>query len=115
MASFADNSRRSSPWAAKIYTDARASGKDHAHAIRITVAKILGEMAEIHGRRAADTVHEHEWWSVPVHFELDGAVGIGGDRYGGFLLLRRMGRNTGQRSHGSPPAVYDHVRTGHEP
>ncbi|MFB9830807.1 IS110 family transposase [Actinoallomurus acaciae] len=35
MASFADNSRRSSPWAAKIYTDARASGKDHAHVIRV--------------------------------------------------------------------------------
>ena len=35
MASFADNSRRSSPWAAKIYTDARSGGKDHAHAIRV--------------------------------------------------------------------------------
>jgi transposase len=32
---FADNSRRASPWAADIYTRARASGKDHAHAIRI--------------------------------------------------------------------------------
>lgn len=35
MTSFADHSRRSSPWAEKIYTDARAGGKDHAHAIRI--------------------------------------------------------------------------------
>jgi len=32
---FADNSRHASPWAAKVYDDARASGKDHPHAIRI--------------------------------------------------------------------------------
>jgi len=32
---FAGNSRHASPWAAKTYTDARASGKDHPHAIRI--------------------------------------------------------------------------------
>jgi transposase len=32
---FADNSRHASPWAAKIYNDARASGKDHPHAVRI--------------------------------------------------------------------------------
>jgi transposase len=35
MTIFADNSRHASPWAAKIYNDARASGKDHQHAIRI--------------------------------------------------------------------------------
>ncbi|WP_433263303.1 IS110 family transposase [Actinosynnema sp. CS-041913] len=35
LTTFADNSRRASPWAADIYTRARASGKDHAHAIRI--------------------------------------------------------------------------------
>ena len=35
ITTFADNSRRASPWAAKIYNDARASGKDHPHAIRI--------------------------------------------------------------------------------
>ena len=35
MTTFADNSRHASPWAAKIYSDARASGKDHPHAIRI--------------------------------------------------------------------------------
>jgi transposase len=35
VTTFADNSRHASPWAAKIYTDARASGKDHPHAIRI--------------------------------------------------------------------------------
>lgn len=32
---FADNSRHESPWAANIYQRARASGKDHPHAIRI--------------------------------------------------------------------------------
>jgi transposase len=35
ITTFADNSRHASPWAAKIYTDARASGKDHPHAIRV--------------------------------------------------------------------------------
>jgi transposase len=32
---YADNSRHSSPWAAKIYNDARAAGKDHPHAVRV--------------------------------------------------------------------------------
>ena len=32
---FADNGRHSSPWAAKLYADARARGKRHPHAIRI--------------------------------------------------------------------------------
>jgi transposase len=35
MTIFADNSRHASPWAAKIYNDARAAGKDHPHAVRI--------------------------------------------------------------------------------
>ena len=35
ITTFADNSRHASPWAAKIYNDARANGKDHPHAIRI--------------------------------------------------------------------------------
>jgi transposase len=35
VTTFADNSRHASPWAAKTYSDARASGKDHPHAIRI--------------------------------------------------------------------------------
>ena len=35
VTTFADNSRHASPWAAKIYGDARASGKDHPHAIRV--------------------------------------------------------------------------------
>jgi transposase len=32
---FADNSRHTSPWATAIYTNARAAGKDHPHAVRI--------------------------------------------------------------------------------
>jgi transposase len=32
---FADGSRHASPWAAGIYADARARGKDHPHAARI--------------------------------------------------------------------------------
>jgi transposase len=35
ITTFADNSRHASPWAAKIYTDARARGLDHPHAIRV--------------------------------------------------------------------------------
>jgi transposase len=35
VTTFADNSRHASPWAAKIYADARASGKDHPHAVRV--------------------------------------------------------------------------------
>jgi transposase len=35
MTTFADNSRHSSPWAAKVYTDALARGHDHPHAIRV--------------------------------------------------------------------------------
>jgi transposase len=35
LTTFADNSRHESPWAANIYTTARARGHDHPHAIRI--------------------------------------------------------------------------------
>jgi transposase len=35
LMTFADNSRHSSPWAARLYADARARGKRHPHAIRI--------------------------------------------------------------------------------
>lgn len=35
LTTFADNSRHSSPWAARLYADARARGKRHPHAIRI--------------------------------------------------------------------------------
>jgi transposase len=36
LCDFADGSRHASPWAAGIYAGARARGKDHPHAIRIT-------------------------------------------------------------------------------
>lgn len=32
---YADNSRHASPWAAHIYNNARAAGKDHPHAVRV--------------------------------------------------------------------------------
>jgi transposase len=35
ITTFADNSRHDSPWAASIYNQARAAGKDHPHAVRI--------------------------------------------------------------------------------
>jgi transposase len=35
LTTFADNSRHASPWAAKVYNDARKSGKDHPHAVRV--------------------------------------------------------------------------------
>jgi transposase len=35
ISTFADNSRHSSPWAAKVYTDAVARGHDHPHAVRV--------------------------------------------------------------------------------
>lgn len=35
LTTFADNSRHASPWAANIYNQARASGKDHPHAVRV--------------------------------------------------------------------------------
>jgi hypothetical protein len=36
LGDFADGSRHVSPWAAGIYAGARARGKDHPHAVRIT-------------------------------------------------------------------------------
>jgi transposase len=35
ITTFADNSRHASPWAAKVYADARTRGHDHPHAIRV--------------------------------------------------------------------------------
>jgi transposase len=35
MTTFADNSRHSSPWAAKIYNHARRAGKNHPHAVQV--------------------------------------------------------------------------------
>jgi transposase len=35
ITTFADNSRHANPWAAKVYTAARARGHDHPHAVRV--------------------------------------------------------------------------------
>ena len=35
ITTFAGNSRHASPWTANIYNDARASGQDHPHAVRV--------------------------------------------------------------------------------
>jgi transposase len=35
MTTFADNSRHANPWAANVYTQARARGHDHPHAVRV--------------------------------------------------------------------------------
>lgn len=37
LVTFADNSRHTSPWAARLYNDARRRGKRHPHAIRILI------------------------------------------------------------------------------
>jgi Transposase IS116/IS110/IS902 family len=55
---FADNSRRASPWAAKLYADARRRGKHHAHAIRILARAWLRVMwACWHTDTAYDPAH----------------------------------------------------------
>lgn len=41
---FADNSRHASPWAAKLYADARRRGKRHPHAVRILMRAWLRVM-----------------------------------------------------------------------
>jgi len=35
ITTFADNSRHASPWAARVYAEARARGHDHPHAVRV--------------------------------------------------------------------------------
>ena len=35
ITTFADNSRHENPWAARVYTEARARGHDHPHAVRV--------------------------------------------------------------------------------
>jgi transposase len=35
ITTFADNSRHASPWAATVYSEARARGHDHPHAVRV--------------------------------------------------------------------------------
>ncbi|HJU02493.1 MAG TPA: IS110 family transposase [Actinomycetes bacterium] len=42
LATFADNSRHSSPWAAKLYADARRRGKRHPQAVRVLMRAWLG-------------------------------------------------------------------------
>lgn len=44
LSTFADNSRHDSPWAAKLYADARARSKRHPHAIRILMRAWLRVM-----------------------------------------------------------------------
>lgn len=44
LATFADNSRHASPWAAQLYADARRRGKRHPHAIRILMRAWLRVM-----------------------------------------------------------------------
>ena len=44
LATFADNSRHASPWAAELYADARRRGKRHPHAIRILMRAWLRVM-----------------------------------------------------------------------
>ena len=44
LSTFADNSRRASPWAAQLYADARRRGKRHPHAIRILMRAWLRVM-----------------------------------------------------------------------
>ena len=44
LSTFADNSRHSSPWAAKLYADARRRGKRHPHAVRILMRAWLRVM-----------------------------------------------------------------------
>jgi hypothetical protein len=55
---FADNSRHASPWAAKLYADARRRGKRHPHAIRILMRAWLRVMwACWHNGTAYDPVN----------------------------------------------------------
>jgi transposase len=51
---FADNSRHASPWAAKVYADARARGLDHPHAIRVLAERGSGSSGAA-GRTACPT------------------------------------------------------------
>ena len=44
LATFADNSRHASPWAAALYAEARRRGKRHPHAIRILMRAWLPVM-----------------------------------------------------------------------
>jgi transposase len=56
---FADNSRRSSPWAATIYARARARGCDHPHAVRILARAWLRVLWRCWQDRAPYDVTQH--------------------------------------------------------
>jgi transposase len=58
LATFADNSRHASPWAAQLYADARRRGKRHPHAVRILMRAWLRVMwACWHSNIAYDPVN----------------------------------------------------------
>lgn len=59
LATFADNSRRGSPWAAKLYADARARGKRHPHAIRILMRAWLRVIWACWHTNTAYNPHKH--------------------------------------------------------
>lgn len=58
LATFADNSRHASPWAAQLYAEARRRGKRHPHAIRILMRAWMRVMwACWHNGNAYDPVN----------------------------------------------------------
>jgi transposase len=56
---FASDSRRANPWAAKIYNDAIARGKDHPHAVRILARAWLGVIWRCWQNETAYDPHQH--------------------------------------------------------
>lgn len=56
---FAGDSRRANPWAAKIYNDAIARGKDHPHATRILARAWLGVIWRCWQDDTAYQPHQH--------------------------------------------------------
>ncbi|TWG99622.1 hypothetical protein L615_002500000510, partial [Nocardioides sp. J9] len=52
-------SRRANPWAAKIYNDALARGKDHPHATRILARAWLGVIWRCWQNQTAYDPHQH--------------------------------------------------------
>lgn len=58
VTTFADNSRHASPWAAKVYADARARGHDHPHAVRVLARAWIRVIWRCwHNRTAYDPAH----------------------------------------------------------
>jgi transposase len=56
---WADNSRRGSPWAAKIYADARARGCRHPHAIRILARAWIRVLWKVWTTRVPYDIQKH--------------------------------------------------------